>query len=58
MAVGYGLVTVSGGLPVSSRQGQYPDITLPTPIPAAYQSRLAWVLARHGPGAAYETLTA
>ena len=43
MAVGYGLVTVSGGLPVSSWQGHYPDITRPTPIPAAYQSRLAWV---------------
>ena len=43
MAVGYGLVTVSGSLPVSSWQGHYPDITRPTPIPAAYQSRLAWV---------------
>jgi hypothetical protein len=43
MAVGYGLVTVSSGLPVSSWQGSYPHITLPTPAPAAYQSRLAWV---------------
>jgi hypothetical protein len=43
MAVGYGLVTVSAGLPVSSWQGSYPHITLPTPAPAAYQSRLAWV---------------
>jgi hypothetical protein len=43
MAVGYGLVTLSTSLPVSSWQGRYPDITLPTPAPAAYQSRLAWV---------------
>jgi hypothetical protein len=43
MAVGYGLVTVSTGLPVDSWQGHYPDITLPTPAPAGYQSRLAWV---------------
>jgi hypothetical protein len=43
MAVGYGLVTVSAGLPVSSWQGHYPGITLPTPAPSAYQGRLAWV---------------
>jgi len=44
MAVGYGLVTVSSRLPVSSWQGHYPDIDLPTPAPARYQSRLAWVV--------------
>jgi hypothetical protein len=43
MAVGYGLVTVTAGLPVSSWEGHYPDITLPTPAPAVYQGRLAWV---------------
>ena len=43
MAVGYGLVTVAAGLPVSSWQGHYPDMTRPTPAPAGYQSRLAWV---------------
>ncbi|HXL87837.1 MAG TPA: hypothetical protein VN969_02455 [Streptosporangiaceae bacterium] len=44
MAVGYGLVTVSPTLPVDSWQGYYPDITLPTPAPPRYQSRLAWVV--------------
>jgi hypothetical protein len=43
MAVGYGLVTVAAGLPVTSWQGSYPGLTLPTPAPAAYQGRLAWV---------------
>jgi hypothetical protein len=43
-AVGYGLVTVSPQLPVDSWQGYYPDINLPTPAPARYQSRLAWVM--------------
>ena len=43
MAVGYGLVTVAAGLPVTSWQGSYPGLTLPTPAPAAYQRRLAWV---------------
>ena len=44
MAVGYGLVTVSPRLPVDSWQGYYPDIHAPTPAPARYQSRLAWVV--------------
>ena len=43
MAVGYGLVTVAAGLPVTSWRGGYPGLTLPTPAPAAYQSRPAWV---------------
>ena len=44
VAVGYGLVTVSPQLPVDSWQGYYPDINLPTPAPARYQNRLAWVM--------------
>jgi hypothetical protein len=44
IAVGYGLVTVSSRLPVSSWPGHYPDIDLPTPAPARYQRRLAWVV--------------
>ena len=44
VAVGYGLVTVSPRLPVSSWQGHYPDIDRPTPAPARYQNRLAWVV--------------
>jgi uncharacterized protein YceK len=44
LAVGYGLVTVSPRLPVDSWQGYYPDINLPTPAAARYQSRLAWVV--------------
>ena len=44
VAVGYGLVTVSPRLPVNSWRGYYPDIDLPTPAPARYQSRLAWVV--------------
>jgi hypothetical protein len=43
MAAGYGLVTVSASLPVSAWQGSYPGLTLPTPAPARYQRRLAWV---------------
>jgi hypothetical protein len=43
MAAGYGLVTVSAGLPASSWQGSYAGMTLPTPAPARYQRRLAWV---------------
>jgi hypothetical protein len=43
-AVGYGLVTVSPELPVDSWQGYYPDMNLPTPAPARYQNRLAWVM--------------
>jgi hypothetical protein len=43
MAVGYGLVTVAAGLPVSSWDGHYPGMTRPTPAPAGYQGRLAWV---------------
>jgi hypothetical protein len=43
VAVGYGLVTVSPRLSVDFWQGYYPDINLPTPAPARYQSRLAWV---------------
>jgi len=44
IAVGYGLVTVSPTLPVDSWQGYYPDMTLPTPAPPRYQSRLAWLV--------------
>jgi hypothetical protein len=44
VAIGYGLVTVSPQLPVDSWQGYYPDINLPTPAPARYQNRLAWVV--------------
>jgi hypothetical protein len=33
--------------PVNSWQGQYPDMARPTPAPAGYQSRLAWVTAFH-----------
>jgi uncharacterized protein YceK len=44
IAVGYGLVTVSSRLPVNSWRGHYPDMDLPTPAPARYQSRLAWVV--------------
>jgi hypothetical protein len=44
MAAGYGLVTVSPRLPAGSWQGYYPDIHLPTPAPARYQGRLAWVV--------------
>ena len=43
MAVGYGLATVAAALPVRSWRGHYPGITLPTPAPADYQSRLSWV---------------
>jgi hypothetical protein len=45
MAVGYGLVTVAPGLPVTPwQQDAYPGISLPTPTPASYRSRLAWVV--------------
>ena len=45
MAVGYGLVTVSSGLPVTPWQPDaYPGASLPTPKPASYQNRLAWVV--------------
>jgi hypothetical protein len=45
MAVGYGLVTVSRGLPLTPwQQDAYPDVSLPTPRPASYQGRLAWVV--------------
>jgi hypothetical protein len=43
-AIGYGLVTVSPQLPADSWQGYYPDMNRPTPAPARYQSRLAWVM--------------
>jgi len=44
MAIGYGLVTVSPRLPVSSWQYIYPGTGLPTPAAPSYRSRLAWVL--------------
>jgi hypothetical protein len=45
MAAGYGLVTVSHGLPLTPwQQDAYPDVSLSTPTPASYQGRLAWVV--------------
>jgi len=44
MAAGYGLVTVSADLPAGPWRTEYPGLTLPTPAPARYQHRLAWVV--------------